>query len=238
MSEYYAVQRSDEYLAHYGVKGMKWGVRKAIADGNGRRLDRHYRKALNKMKKLNTKANIQRSKQEYKGRMSDAASIGVPGVAAGALGAGWRALEKAKNVKGIAYGVGPGLLPFVHTSGSVMALGGLAAGAGGYQLAKGLAAKHRTTKKGHAKAVQKQQKFRKAMGEAFKGTKYAKLPGANKINKPYGYIPPSQQWREGARTAALSTVAGPIAANMRASKKIANEVPGNKPRQGKRRKRT
>lgn len=28
MSEYYAVQRSGEYLEHYGVKGMKWGVRR------------------------------------------------------------------------------------------------------------------------------------------------------------------------------------------------------------------
>ena len=30
MAQYYGVQRSDEYLAHYGVRGMKWGVRKAI----------------------------------------------------------------------------------------------------------------------------------------------------------------------------------------------------------------
>lgn len=29
MSEYYAVMPNDEYLAHYGVKGMKWGKHKA-----------------------------------------------------------------------------------------------------------------------------------------------------------------------------------------------------------------
>lgn len=29
MSVYYAVNRSDEYLEHYGVKGMKWRRRKA-----------------------------------------------------------------------------------------------------------------------------------------------------------------------------------------------------------------
>lgn len=28
MSEYYAVQRSGNHLSHYGVKGMRWGVRK------------------------------------------------------------------------------------------------------------------------------------------------------------------------------------------------------------------
>ena len=29
MGEYYGVQRSKEYLAHYGVLGMKWGVHKS-----------------------------------------------------------------------------------------------------------------------------------------------------------------------------------------------------------------
>lgn len=52
MSEYYAVLRSTDHLAHYGVKGMKWGVRKAIARGNERALDRHFRKAAKKLKKL------------------------------------------------------------------------------------------------------------------------------------------------------------------------------------------
>ena len=26
---YYGVTRSDEYLAHYGIKGMKWGDQKS-----------------------------------------------------------------------------------------------------------------------------------------------------------------------------------------------------------------
>lgn len=36
---YYGVTRTDEYLAHYGIRGMKWGIRKdpRRADGNGRR---------------------------------------------------------------------------------------------------------------------------------------------------------------------------------------------------------
>ena len=52
MSEYYAVVRSTDHLAHYGVKGMKWGVRKAIARGNQKALDRHFRKAAKKLAKL------------------------------------------------------------------------------------------------------------------------------------------------------------------------------------------
>ena len=45
MENYYAIVRSGDHLAHYGVKGMQWGVRKAIEKGNDKRLDRTYRKA-------------------------------------------------------------------------------------------------------------------------------------------------------------------------------------------------
>lgn len=49
---YYGVTRSTDHLAHYGVKGMRWGVRRAIATGNARALNRHYRKAAKKLAKL------------------------------------------------------------------------------------------------------------------------------------------------------------------------------------------
>lgn len=52
MSSYYGVQRSSEYLAHYGVKGMKWGVRKAIQTGDSNRLGKNYYKAAQKLQKL------------------------------------------------------------------------------------------------------------------------------------------------------------------------------------------
>lgn len=52
----YAVERNDEYLAHYGIKGMKWGVRKAVESGNSRKLDRAYRKASKKLAKLEKRA--------------------------------------------------------------------------------------------------------------------------------------------------------------------------------------
>ena len=59
MSEYYAVVRSGDYLAHYGVKGMKWGVRKAIEKGNEKKLDRQYKKAAKKLAKLNQRADVE-----------------------------------------------------------------------------------------------------------------------------------------------------------------------------------
>jgi len=49
---YYAVERSTDHLEHYGVKGMRWGVRRALATGNARALARHYRKAAKKLAKL------------------------------------------------------------------------------------------------------------------------------------------------------------------------------------------
>lgn len=52
----YAIERDPAYLAHYGIKGMKWGVRKAIERGNDRALGRQYRKAQKKLAKLEKRA--------------------------------------------------------------------------------------------------------------------------------------------------------------------------------------
>ena len=54
MSEYYAVQRSEEYLAHYGVRGMKWGVRKAVERGNGQGHSAAFNKAQAKLRRATT----------------------------------------------------------------------------------------------------------------------------------------------------------------------------------------
>ena len=48
---------SQEYLAHYGVKGMKWGVRK--------NPDRAYAKSVNKLRKLDKKqARVDKKRQK------------------------------------------------------------------------------------------------------------------------------------------------------------------------------
>lgn len=77
----YAIERSPEYLAHYGVRGMKWGVRKARESGNSRKLGRQYRKALNKLNKLEKRAT--RGKNYAK----RAAALGAGAAAAGGLAA-------------------------------------------------------------------------------------------------------------------------------------------------------
>ena len=60
MPRYYGVIRNrepDSYLAHYGVMGMKWGVRKARERGDDAALSRQYKKAQAKLKKLEKKGN-------------------------------------------------------------------------------------------------------------------------------------------------------------------------------------
>ena len=87
MSEYYAVVRSgDNHLAHYGVKGMKWGVRKAIERGDAKALGRHYAKALKKLNRLESNANITtQERRASRNKKIAAAGLGVG--AAGAAGA-------------------------------------------------------------------------------------------------------------------------------------------------------
>lgn len=78
---YYGVTRTDEYLAHYGIKGMKWGVRKARESGNSKALGRQYRKAQKKLAKLEARAN---NGKKYAKR---AALLGAGAAAAGGVAA-------------------------------------------------------------------------------------------------------------------------------------------------------
>lgn len=265
MAHYYGVTRSEEYIAHYGIKGMRWGVRKAIEKGNDKKLSRLYRKSQKKLYKLNTKADIDMQKElakRHTKRAIASAGIGALGLAAyGGITSGARkALSEARTgidsirkrkkvVVGSGNGVhkvGEGLNStqnhgFVYPEGhwidingqmhygapkniknpvggtavgtyyqgpegaprhpsfaaqwhntiseaeasskahdkriyKNIALGVGVAGMGtaAYQTGRAIASKYRTTKRGHAKAVAKRDKFVREMNDAFAGTKYGK----------------------------------------------------------------
>lgn len=91
MAQYYAIERSSESLKHYGVRGMKWGVRKAIEKGNARRLDRNYAKAQKKLKKLNAKADIatqEKRAKDYNALAKAQGKLALTGAGLAAAGAG------------------------------------------------------------------------------------------------------------------------------------------------------
>lgn len=95
---YYAVERSTDHLAHYGVKGMRWGVRRALATGNQALLDKHYRKAAKKLAKL------QRIGDHPGLSKAKAAAYGAAAAGTGALAIGGTGLAaKGMRFGGIAY---------------------------------------------------------------------------------------------------------------------------------------
>ena len=99
---YYGVTRSTDHLAHYGVKGMRWGVRRAIVTGNQRALDRHYRKAARKLAKLQ---NIGDNpyKSVAKSAAYGTAAAGMGALALGGTGLAAKGLRVARTgTRGIA----------------------------------------------------------------------------------------------------------------------------------------
>ena len=99
-NEYYGAPSTptSDYLAHYGVKGMKWGVRKAIQTGGTRgerRLSRQFAKAQKKLAKLEKRAAKSDTYAKRAKRMAAGAAVagglaaaGTSGVAAGMKGVG------------------------------------------------------------------------------------------------------------------------------------------------------
>lgn len=82
-NEYYgaASTPTEDFLAHYGVRGMKWGVRKAIQSGNSAKLSKQYAKAEKKLAKLEKRA---ANASKYGKR---AAAMGAGAAVAGGLAA-------------------------------------------------------------------------------------------------------------------------------------------------------
>ena len=195
---YYAVERSSDSLAHYGVKGMRWGVRKAIASGSDKKMARAYKKAHKRLKKLQTRANIEAQKANVNVQRKKAIRAGVGSVGAGAAAYGLKKISNAD--KGIAsltytnalldshkYGLKPSMnfygdrikkySDLASNTNTAHQLSGLTsvglAAKSGYHAGKAIASKYRTTKKGHARAVAKANAWKSEMDKAFAGTKYA-----------------------------------------------------------------
>lgn len=157
MAEYYAVERSQEYLEHYGIKGMRWGVRKAKERGDSKRLAKHYAKAKKKYDKLMAKANIARAANNaYAHRAIGRVTGGLTGIQAGLSGA--LIAEGGKSALPLAaFFTGPSAV---------------ATGIAGANYLKN---KRRMSSKGHEKAVKKVKEWESEVNKAFKGTSREKL---------------------------------------------------------------
>lgn len=158
MSEYYGIGPSSDFFAHYGVKGMKWGVRKAIESGNSRALSRHYKRAANKLQRLSARSDrsVIDAAKKYN-RKAIVTDTAVGGLASGLA----------------TYGLNSHLPPRERAILSLAMGGGMAAAnaiGGGITQAR----LHRMgSSKGHAKQVAKRKEFEKEMRKSFKGTEYA-----------------------------------------------------------------
>lgn len=158
MAKYYGVERSSDYLAHYGVMGMRWGVRKAIAAGNVAKLSKHYSKALKKLTQLSAQSNRDLMKRNWniaKNRMIQGA-IGSAALSAGLTGASSAHAGVSPRQTAINTGIA--------------GLTGAAAGA--IANSHGASSRRFISDRGHAKAVARRDKWVNDMNAAFKGTPY------------------------------------------------------------------
>lgn len=155
MAEYYGVERTPEYLMHYGIKGMRWGVRKAREHNDAKRLEKHFNRAQKKYNKLIAKTDItKRANNAYADRALLRGGSAITGIQAGLSGA--LLLKEGKKA-----------LPFAaFATGPTAAATGIA-GVGYLRNKKAM------TTKGHDKAVRKVKQWESEMNKAFKGTRYA-----------------------------------------------------------------
>lgn len=160
MAKYYGIQRSEEYLVHYGIKGMKWGVQKAKVAGNDKALSKQYMKASKKLEKLNRKADVNYQRAQAK-KYDDKRKLSALDTAIAGSYTGAKALAANRL--------------------SLIGAGATAVGIGRsiYNTSRMAYHKHKAGVAGHVKAAAKRDNFKREMNEAFKGTKY----GSKTTNK-------------------------------------------------------
>lgn len=180
MDHYYGVVRSDSNtLSHYGIKGMRWGVRKAIKNKDVALLSKHHSKAMHKLAKLKTRADVKEQKENAKAY----AALGALGIGAGALGG----LASYGIVKG-QVAAQRALMPnsktvtLLHPVG-LYGMSALSAGGGLASLGASVASAYRSTKHGNKNAIKKYNKFKTEMNNTFKGTRFGKNGYASRITK-------------------------------------------------------
>lgn len=186
MSEYYGISTpSSDFFMHYGVQGMKWGVRKAIESGNSRALSRHFRKAAKKLAKLNNQADRGHQQNIIKAAKRDQKiAAGIGGASVGIAGA--RSAISLQNAYRSALQNGVGVGAIYAPVGAIPAAAGIIGGS-----IRKRNAKNRLSDIGHRQAVRERNQFRKEMQKAFKGTEYARQidSRANAIaNKRKDYV--------------------------------------------------
>ena len=183
MAQYYGVTRTNEYLMHYGIKGMRWGVQRAKESGNEKRLARHYAKAKAHLKKLQDRTDIKKQKKEYEENRAMAIADAV--AAPLSVGTGFLATHISKNnatarlAKNVAALKNVPGIHWVSDSYRDYRPWGIASGAAytGAAIGRGVLAnraKKRMTKEGHRQAVMDVADWQREMNRAFAGTKYGK----------------------------------------------------------------
>lgn len=146
----YAIERNPEYLAHYGIRGMKWGVRKAREMGGARgakRLGRQYAKAQKKLAKLEKQAG-KSSKYARRAALMGAGAAAAGGLAAlGTGGAGRLVARAGDTAANASHAIGKAMINLpgrgkvaqrLHRAGSaMMTAGGVGKGRGAIRRAGG-----------------------------------------------------------------------------------------------------
>ena len=211
INEYYGASTTptSDYLAHYGVRGMKWGIRRAVASGNPDKLKKQYSKAVKKLAKLSLKANntVNEGKyQKWRAQARKNAITGATGAAVGATIGSGIGIARAGRTYGLGLKDTIGVLK--KSSQGRQALGAIGASIPAYAVAGGVGSylgararasiyKRRQNEDVRAKNLAKRDQWRKDMESAFKGTRYGgqqqkqfhkEISRLSETKNPKGYI--------------------------------------------------